>query len=267
MSSRQTGNGVSREGGDANIAAVGALIADPGRSRILLALGDGRALPASRLAAEAGVTPATASSHLRKLTEGGLLSVESHGRYRYYRLAGAEVAELIETLERLSPTQPIRSLRDGTRARALRDARTCYDHVAGRLGVELMAAMIRAGHVTGGDGHHRPSSGDPRAGFGHELEYALTPAGEAFLQRFGAVIPPRRRRVRYCVDWTEQRHHLSGGVGRALRDRMLELAWIEPASSSRAVRVTPAGERGLREAFGLGDAADPDQPTAAIFEP
>ena len=201
------------------------------------------------------MTPATASSHLGKLTAGGLLTVEAHGRHRYYRLAGPEVAELIETLERLSPAQPIRSLREGTRAQALRHARTCYDHVAGRLGVELMAAMIRGGHVAGGDGHHHPESGgaDPRAGYGRDVDYTLTPAGEAFLEQFGAVIPPRRTRVRYCIDWTEQRHHLSGGVGRALRDRLLELAWIEPARSSRAVRLTPAGERGLCETFGIGD--------------
>ena len=128
--------------GDSNIAAIGALVADPGRCRILLALGDGRALPASRLANEAGVSPATASSHLRKLTEASLLTVESHGRHRYYRLAGPEVGRLIEALQQVAPAVPVRSLRQDTRARALREARTCYDHLAGRLGVRLMGTLI-----------------------------------------------------------------------------------------------------------------------------
>jgi DNA-binding transcriptional ArsR family regulator len=99
--------------GDSNIAAIGALVADPGRCRILLALGDGRALPASRLANEAGVSPATASSHLRKLTEAGLLTVESHGRHRYYRLAGPEVGRLIEALQQVAPAVPVRCARPG----------------------------------------------------------------------------------------------------------------------------------------------------------
>jgi DNA-binding transcriptional ArsR family regulator len=128
-----------RMGGDTDIAAVGALVADPGRSQILLALDDGRALPAGRLALEAGVSAVAASSHLAKLTDAGLLTVEPHGRFRYDRLAGPEVGALIEALQRVAPRQPIRSLRQGTRAKALRDARTCYDHLAGRLGVAVMS--------------------------------------------------------------------------------------------------------------------------------
>ncbi len=241
------------ERGDSDIAAVGALVADPARCRILLALGDGRALPASRLASEAGVGAPTTSSHLRKLTDAGLLAVEAHGRHRYYRLAGAEVADLIEALERLAPALPVRSLRQGTRAQAVREARTCYDHLAGRLGVEIMSAMIDRGHVAGGDGAYDPAAArhDPRAGFGRDLDYAVTDAGWAFLDELGVEIPPRRRVVRYCVDWSEQRHHLSGALGRGLLDRLLDLDWIRRSDAGRAVRVTDAGAEGLQATFGV----------------
>jgi DNA-binding transcriptional ArsR family regulator len=239
-------------GGDIDLAAVGALVGDRRRCRILLALNDGRALPASRLAAEAGVGAATASSHLGKLTEAGMLAVEARGRHRYYRLAGPEVAGLLEALQRLAPAEPVRSLRQGTRAQALRQARTCYDHVAGRLGVGLMAALLERGHLTGGDGTYDPADGtDVRAGYGHDVDYRLTPAGDDFLAGFGMHAPPRRRLVRYCVDWSEQRHHLSGALGRGLLDRLLELDWIRRTDATRAVRVTDTGRAGLRTTFGL----------------
>jgi DNA-binding transcriptional ArsR family regulator len=237
--------------GDVDLAAVGALVGDPGRCRILLALDDGRALPAGRLAAEAGVSAATASSHLGKLTAAGLLAVEPRGRHRYYRLAGPEVAELLEALQRLAPVAPVRSLRQGTRAAALREARTCYDHVAGRLGVALMAALIEQGHLTGGDGSFDPALTDGRAGYGHEVDYRLSPGGADFLARSGVRIPPHRRVVRYCVDWSEQRHHLAGGLGRGLLDRLHELDWIRRTDATRALRVTSTGRAGLRTTFGV----------------
>ncbi len=240
--------------GEADIAAVGALVADPSRSRILLALGDGRALPAGRLASEAGVSAATASSHLAKLSDAGLLVVEAYGRHRYYRLAGPDVADLIEALQRLAPVAPVRSLRQGTRARALRDARTCYDHLAGRLAVEIMASLIARGHLAGGDGTFDPAAarGDTRAGAGRDVDYELTAEGAAFLEDLGVVAPPGRRLVRYCVDWSEQRHHLAGALGRGLLDRLFALGWIRRAEAARAVQVTAAGEAGLLEAFGVG---------------
>lgn len=238
-------------GGDVELAAVGALVADPGRCRILLALNDGRALPAGRLAAEAGVSAATASSHLGKLTEAGLLAVEARGRHRYYRLTGPAVGELIEALQRLAPAAPVRSLRQGTRAAALREARTCYDHVAGRLGVELMAALIDQGHLTGGDGTYDPALTDGRVGYGHEIDYRVAPGGADFLAGLGVRIPPQRRLMRYCVDWTEQRHHLAGGLGRGLLDRLHELDWIRRTDATRALRITGSGRDGLRATFGV----------------
>jgi DNA-binding transcriptional ArsR family regulator len=254
---RPSWDGVSGDSvsGDSDIAAIGALVADRGRCRILLALGDGRALPASRLAGEAGVSPATASSHLRKLTEAGLLAVENHGRHRYYRLAGPDVGRLIEALQQLAPATPVRSLRQDTTARAIRDARTCYDHIAGRLGVALMRTMIERGYLTGGDGdyHVDQAPGDHRAGYGHEIDYTLTPAGRQFLDQFGVQIPPRRRLVRYCVDWSEQHHHLSGALGRGLLDRLTELDWIRRSGASRAIKVTDAGRAGLDQTFGISD--------------
>src|SRR4051812_40263271 len=237
--------------GDADLAAVGALLGSPARCRILLALDDGRALPASRLAYEAGVSAATASSHLHQLVDAGLLTAEPRGRHRDYRLAGPHVAALIEALGRVAPAAPIRSLREGTRAKALRDARSCYDHLAGRLGVRLMASMIDAGLLEGGDGlHHREAAvHDTVSAYGRDVPYRLSPRGEEFLGSLGVLLPARRATVRYCVDWTEQRHHLSGGLGKGLRDRLLELGWVRPSPGSRAVLVTDAGRDGLAEHF------------------
>ncbi len=237
--------------GDCDLAAVAALLADPKRSAMLLALGDGRSLPAGRLADEAGISAATGSSHLRKLTEAGLLAVEKHGRNRYYRLSGPDVGRAIESLQRLAPAQPIRSLKDGTRAHALRQGRTCYDHLAGRLGVRLMAAWLDRGLLTGGDGRFRAGHGDSPSSWGHDLDYRLTAAGADFVADFGIDPPADRRLIRYCVDWTEERHHLAGALGRGLLDRLLALGWITRAESSRAVRVTADGERGLSRTFGI----------------
>jgi DNA-binding transcriptional ArsR family regulator len=243
--------GASAARGDADIAAIGLLLADRGRCRMLLALDDGRALPASRLAAEAGITPATASSHLGKLLAAGLLTVEPQGRNRYYRIAGAQVGQLLELLTQLAPVAPIHSLRQATRSEALREARSCYDHLAGRLGVALMASMIEAGHLSGGDGTFDPSRArrDKRTGYGHDIDYRLTPAGTAFLDDLGVRLEPRRTPIRYCIDWSEQRHHLAGAAGRGLLSRLVELDWIRRSSESRAVLVTDAGREHIEDAF------------------
>jgi DNA-binding transcriptional ArsR family regulator len=243
--------------GDVDIAKIGALVADPARARILLALGDGRALPATVLADEAGVAASTASAHLSKLVAGGMLEVERHGRHRYFRVSGPAVAELIEALARLSPPSAVRSLRQGTKARAVRFARTCYDHLAGILGTSLMEALLERGVLGGGDGvFDRGRARDDRlAAPGFDLDYRLTIRGAEELTDFGIDLPSLRERrrplIRYCVDWSEQRHHLAGSLGAALAERMFELDWVRRAQGSRAVQVSEAGHRGLRETFGI----------------
>jgi hypothetical protein len=208
------------------------------------------------LAGEAGVAASTASAHLGKLVKGGLLVVERHGRHRYFRIAGPEVADLIEALARLSPAAPVRSLRQGTQAQAVRFARTCYDHLAGMLGTELMSALLERELLTGGDGVFEPAAADADrlSSPGFDADYRLTAAGVQYLREFGIDfegLPQRRPLIRYCVDWSEQRHHISGAVGAAMLDRMLELAWIVRLPRGRAVRLTPAGADGLRETFGF----------------
>jgi DNA-binding transcriptional ArsR family regulator len=240
--------------GDVDIAALASLLADPARCKVLLALDDGRALPASVLADEAGVSRPTASSHLGKLTDAGLLSVESHGRHRYYRLAGPEVGELLEQLGRLAPSRPVRSLREGTRAARLRSARTCYDHVAGRLGVQLMSSLLDHEVLVGGDGRYDPvrDSHDALSSPGHDIHYELTDSGRESLTNAGVELPTSRRPlVRYCVDWTEQRHHLSGALGRAVFDRLLVAGWVKRVPRSRALTVTDNGRRALADAFDI----------------
>jgi hypothetical protein len=203
------------------------------------------------LASEAGVAASTASQHLGRLVDSGLLAVVPQGRHRYYRLAGPHVAELIEALARVAPAAPVRSLREGTRAHAIRTARTCYDHLAGRLGVSIMQALIAEGAVTGGDGRHHFDGGEDRLSApGRDVDYRLTRVGAARLERLGIEAAPDRP-LRYCVDWTEQAHHLSGPLGRALADRLLELGWLRRADRGRAVHVTDAGADGLQREFRL----------------
>jgi DNA-binding transcriptional ArsR family regulator len=243
--------------GDADIAKIGSLVADPGRARILLSLGDGRALPASVLADEAGVGASTTSAHLSKLVKGGLLSVERHGRHRYFALASPAVGELIEALANLAPAAPVRSLRQGNRAAALRAARTCYDHLAGMLGTSLMAAMLERELLTGGDGIFRRdrAQADRLSAPGFDLDYQLTERGRAELESFGIDFATLRARprplIRYCVDWSEQRHHLAGALGAALTTRFFELGWINRAQRGRALQVADEGWAGLRETFGV----------------
>jgi DNA-binding transcriptional ArsR family regulator len=240
--------------GDADIAAIASVLADPGRCRVLAALGDGRALPASLLAAEAGVAPSTASEHLSRLVKAGLLSVERHGRHRYFRLAGPEVADLLEALARVAPSAPVRSLREGTRAHALRAARTCYDHLAGRAGVAVMDALLERELLEPDHLEEGLAPGDRLSAPGRAIRFGLTEKGAVFLEEFGVdldALPPRRPAIRYCIDWSEQRPHLAGAVGAALTQRLFDLGWIRRAERSRAVHLTDQGRKGFPEVFGF----------------
>ena len=232
--------------GDADIARISALIGEPSRARVLMALSDGRALPAGMRACEAGVSASTISEHLRRLLDAHLVAVERQGRTRRYRLASPQVAEALEAIARIAPPQPVRSLRQGTHAHALRRARTCYDHLAGRLGVALMAALVRDGVLVGA---HRPGpSADRLAAPGRDVEYRLTPRGADTLGGLGIDVDGlcgRRAPVRYCLDWSEQRPHLAGPLGSALTDRLFAMGWIRRTDRRRVVLLSDAGRAGL----------------------
>ena len=230
---------------NATFAEVAALAGDPTRAGMLQALMDGRALTASELARIAGVTPQTASGHLARLTTAGLLSVEQQGRHRYHRLASPAVAQMMESImlvaSRPEPTK--RKLTIGPRDAALRAARTCYDHLAGRLGVALTDALVAGGQVElAKDGG------------------LVTDAGMEHLRRLGIDVDPMvahsaspRGRVlcRPCLDWSERRPHLAGAVGAALCSLSYANGWIRRLDGTRAVTVTPKGQHSYRELFGL----------------
>lgn len=259
---RDTGGmtGASTPGGDVDVARVAALFADPTRARVLTALGDGRALPASVLAAEAGVTPQAASTQLARLQDAGLLAVERSGRHRYYRLASAHVATVLEALALLAPMQPVRSLRHSTRAAALRSARSCYDHLAGRLGVQVTQALIDREVLIPADGIRdtRRRPGDQLASQLPEHPYSLGSAAGPVLAGLGVPARAlagdcrsRRPLLRFCVDWSEQHHHLAGRLGAELLTAMVTAGWIVRLPRQRALRVTPAGEQALRAHLGV----------------
>ncbi len=236
---RAPARGASGYGVD--IAPAAALMADPARAAMLGALLGGSPLAAGELSQVAGVSPATASAHLARLLDGGLVTVTKQGRHRYYRLAGHEVATVLEAIAQISPVKPVRSLRQSRDAAALAQARTCYDHLAGRAGVALFDALIRAGTLTGG-------------GTGQAAAYEVTAAGADKLAGFGVdVAQVRRSRRRFagaCLDWTQRRPHLNGALGAAVTGRLLELGWIERGPARRAVRVTEPGRAGLAATFG-----------------
>jgi DNA-binding transcriptional ArsR family regulator len=243
--------------GEADISVPAGLLANSGRARVLLALADGRALPASVLASEAGVAASTTSEHLTKLTDAGMLCVERQGRHRYYRIASPKVMHVVEALAQIAPTAPIRSLREHTRAHALRRGRLCYDHLAGRLGTALMGALIERGAISGGDGIHHPDRArrDRLAAAGHDIDYRLTDDGAELLSSLGVdtaeLAAGRRPLIRYCLDWSEQRHHLAGALGAAIASSMFERDWLSRRPEPRAVQLTDHGRRALRETLGL----------------
>lgn len=245
--------------GDADIARTAALFADPARVRVLLALADGRALAASVLAAEARLSAPGVSAHLAKLRDAGLVVAGKSGRHRFYRLAGPDTAELLETLARFSPSQPVSSLREGTRAEALRTARTCYDHLAGRLGVAVTSALLDRGALSGApDTRRRP--GDRISAPLREHPYTLGPAAEAVFGELGvdldAVAAGRRPLLKFCLDWSEQRHHLAGALGAAVATRFVDAGWVRRRGQAhRALRLTPEGARALAAHLGVANLA------------
>jgi DNA-binding transcriptional ArsR family regulator len=224
--------------GNADIAAVAALIGDDTRACFLCELLAGNSRRASELASAAGVSRATGSFHLGKLLAANLLEVQTQGRHRAYRLAGPEVAQAIEALQRIAPRQPIRSLRAAGDAQALSYARFCYDHLAGRLAIEVVDAMTAAGLTV--------LTGD---------QFELTGQGVSWFGELGIDVAglraARRSFARACLDWSERRPHLAGAAGAALAGRFLELGWIERVPQGRAVKPTPTGRAQLSKALGI----------------
>lgn len=220
------------------IAAIAQLIGEPARATILGALLAGEALPATELAQRCRLTPQTVSAHLAKLMGGGLIAVHRVGRHRYYRLAGPQVARALEALQVIAPQRPVHSLKESDMAQILRHARTCYDHLAGRLGVALTDHLLARGWLTA-----------------TEHDFVLTAAGEQGMMALSIDLDAARARRRafasQCIDWSERRPHLAGALGAALTSRLFAEGWIERVPGGRGVRLTAAGRVKFDRAFGL----------------
>jgi DNA-binding transcriptional ArsR family regulator len=226
-----------------DIAMVAALVGDPARSNMLTALMTGRALTASELAHQAGVTPQTASSHLSKLEAGGLVEQEKQGRHRYYRLSDPDVAAVLEGLEGLAARAGHMRVRTGPKDPALRHARVCYDHLAGDLGVQMLDSMKQQKWLRQ-----------------RKQDIELTDEGERFLTdtlqiSAEALAHPRRPLCRACLDWSERRHHLAGTLGAAILTRFTELKWAtrDDTPGSRVVNFTRKGEKRFTALFGASE--------------
>jgi DNA-binding transcriptional ArsR family regulator len=211
---------------DRDLAATAALIGDPTRAAMLAALASGRALPAGELARTAGVRPATATVHLRRLVEGGLVRVRARGRHKYHELASPDVAAVLEALAHVAPPAQVRTLRAHRNAAALAEARTCYDHLAGRRGVELRNRLIAARALEAVD----------------DRDHVLTATGRRIVSALGIdharFLASRRVFARSCVDWTDRRPHLAGALPAALTERFIALGWLA-RREGRGLRVAP----------------------------
>lgn len=222
-------------GDSPNIVRVGALIADNARAEVLSALMSDRALTATELADIAGVTKQTISSHLAKLLDAGLISVAQQGRHRYFRLAGPDVAQLIESLMGMTVRIAPAHIPTGPRDPALRNARICYDHLAGELGVLAYDGMLRQQVLHEDQGSLR-----------------VTDEGREWFQRIGIdtkTLTGKRALCRACLDWSERRYHLAGALGAAFLSHIYVLGWGQRDENSRAIRFTESGEEHLRELF------------------
>jgi DNA-binding transcriptional ArsR family regulator len=223
-----------------DIARVASLVGDPARANMLTALLSGRALTASELAQEAGITPQTASSHLSKLEAGGMIEPEKQGRHRYYRLTDPDVAGVLEGLAGLAARVGHMRVRTGPKDPALRRARVCYDHLAGDLGVQMLDSMKAQRLVRQ-----------------KKQDIELTPEGAQFLETNLQISQemlahPRRPVCKACLDWSERRHHLAGTLGAALMTRFTELKWAarDTAPGSRVVNFSRNGEKRFAYLFG-----------------
>jgi len=225
------------------IAEIAALVGDPARATMVSALLDGRALTASELAFAARITPQTASTHLTKLTEAGLLAVVRNGRHRYFRLASPTVVDMIDGIVAVALQKRPRYRPLSGQARALSAARICYDHLAGRLSVDLTDSFIAREYVV----------------LDNDEAAEITTAGIRVFTEFGIELPTLRSAHRHfcrlCLDWTERRPHIAGAIGAAMTKRYFDLGWMERMKRSHAVIVTPLGRWGFLETFGIDASA------------
>ena len=224
-----------------DVALIAGLMGEPARAAILVALVNGRALPAGELAFIGNVAPQTASFHLRKLMDASLIAVERQGKHSYYRLANERVAATLESIAALAPVRKCVDLRsqnryESERVKALRYARSCYRHLAGVLAVEINQALMERGLLVADS----------------SATYSLTDSGREWCGELGMNLPaPRKQSSRACLDWTERRPHVGGVLGAALLSRLIELRWIAKKPESRAVRVTHIGAKALEERLGI----------------
>jgi DNA-binding transcriptional ArsR family regulator len=238
---------------EADLATIGALLSDRTRATILTTLLNGGLTPASTLAEKAGVSRPLASAHLRRLTEGGLIVVEPRSRQRLYRLAGQNVADALEVLLLMAPLGPTSSLRHSMERDGLREARLCYDHLAGRIGVALTEGLVRR-----------------RLLFETPSGYGVSDAGAAAFATLGVDVDALgcvdRPLTRACPDRSEGRNHLAGSLGAALTGTLLHRGWLETREASRVVRLTPQGRDGVRDALGV-ELDAPAPPTGRVGRP
>jgi len=227
-----------RHNAEPNIAEIGALIGDPGRATMLLALLDGRDLAASELALRAGVSPQAATAHLKKLVAAGMLRARDAGRHRFFRLASAEIGYAIETLATIATPARIVALDQSTALERMRRARSCYDHLAGRLGVSVTDRLIQRGAIA-------------RRG----EDFVLGAHASAVFSGLGIDLEPiraqRRAFARVCTDWTERRPHLAGSLGASVLELFLRRRWVTRNAKDRALHVTPDGTRALHAMLDL----------------
>ena len=221
-----------------NIAEIASLLGETSRATMLASMMDGRFHTASELAYMAAIKPQTASFHLAKLVDGKLVNVEKQGRHRYFRLAGEDIAQLLESFLAMSPPPEVRTLKQSSQMKVLQDARTCYDHLAGKLGVQLTESLLKASYLEL-----------------DQKQFVITAEGVQFFADFGLNLDElkkmRRSFSHACLDWSERRYHLGGALGHGLLTHLFNLEWITRVPSIRAIKVTEKGRAGFKEIFNM----------------
>ncbi|MCS0788444.1 winged helix-turn-helix domain-containing protein [Cytobacillus pseudoceanisediminis] len=223
---------------NSNVAKVASLVSEPSRAAILTALLDGRYHTVNELAHMARIKPQTASFHLKKMLDAQVVSAEKQGRHRYYGIMNQEVAQVMESFLSIAPAAEIKSFKHASEDKAIRFARTCYDHLAGNLGVEITESLKRKGFIA--EENDTFSVTEDGIAFFHSMQIDLT-----------SLKKKRRSFSHKCLDWSERRHHLAGALGNAILEKFLEQNWIQRIPKTRAIKITPQGMKGFKENFAI----------------